>query len=597
MTRHGAREGDGGREAIHLGLRAKLLLLLLAFGVTPLILAIGLGYVASRATITTQAEEALREVTERQAAQLATELSRERLLLRTIAGQLPGAGQLLRTPPEALSRLLIQSLPEGGVFDGLRIVTDGGRVLASVALRNTEPHWPARAPATSWVDRQIVVHRSGAGVLAYLLAVPAIEPPVAAWLEGHVRAEDFRRILGIPEHLMGGAESGLFERTGAPVLLAHEHSGADLSDALRVVGVESTTTVQRDRVGRMSALVAVAPIAGTDWALITALPLNIALAPLARVRNTALAGAALFVVLIVLTSLPAAATVVTPLRALAAAARQFGERGRHEPLPQPTRDEVGDLVRSFNRMTEDLERSRAEIGRLHAQDLERAQQLATVGELASGIAHEIRNPLTGVLGALDLALRKLPADDPARPLLHEAELQLKRIETATTQLLRFARPPELRTVPVDANLLVDRALRLVEPQAKARGVQLRREPVSEAIPVNADPELMVQVLVNLLLNGVDASPDNGRVTVRVTRQGEEVRIGVEDQGPGVPPELRTEIFRPFFTTKHLGTGLGLSISRQIAQRHGGSLHLEDAPGGGATFVVALPIATKAERRE
>jgi hypothetical protein len=330
--------------------------------------------------------------------------------------------------------------------------------------------------------------------------------------------------------------------------------------------------------------------------LLAALPLDIALAPLARVRNTALAGAALFVILIVLTGLPAAATVVTPLRALAAAARQFGERGRYEPLPQPSSDEVGELVQSFNRMAADLERTREEIGRLHAQDLERAQQLASVGELASGIAHEIRNPLTGVLGALELALRKLPPEDPTGPLLHEAQIQLKRIEATTTQLLRYARPPELRTVVVDANLLVDRALRLVEPQAKARGVQVGGEPAERPVPVNVDPELMVQVLVNLVLNAIDASPDGGALAVRVSRHQSEVLIGVEDQGPGVPPELRASIFRPFFTTKHMGTGLGLPISLQIVRRHGGSLRVEDRPAGGAAFVVTLPTADLGGRR-
>ncbi|HLB38392.1 MAG TPA: ATP-binding protein [Gemmatimonadales bacterium] len=588
-----AQTADAGQTRMRVGLRGKLLGLLLAFGLIPLTLSIVIGYAAGRATITAQAEAALREVVERQAAQLATELSRERLLLRTIAGQLPRSGALLRAPQDLLSRLLIQSLPEDGVFDGLRIVTTGGRILTSVALRNTAPHWPPTAPATAWIEKHVVVHRSEARALAYLLAVPATEAPVEAWLEGHVRAEDFRRIFAIPEHLMGGAESGLLELSGATVLVTHQHAEPDLTAALHGATIEAAASVGRSRLGGTEALVATAAVTGTDWVLVIALPVEVALAPLARFRNAALAAAGLLAVLILLTGIPAAATVITPLRALATAARQFGKGGRPEPLPGSGSDEVGMLVQSFNRMAADLERSREEIERLHARDLERAQQLATVGEMATGIAHEIRNPLTGVLGAVELALRRLPHGDSARPLLQEAQTQLKRIEGTTTQLLRYARPPELRAVRVDANLLVDRALRVVEPQATSRQVQLRAEPAPPPVPVDADPELMVQVLVNLLLNGIDATPGGGALTVWASRQAPEVWLGVRDTGPGVAPELRAEVFRPFFTTKHQGTGLGLPISQQIVRRHGGSLRLEETPGGGATFIVALPLAEPA----
>jgi hypothetical protein len=230
--------------------------------------------------------------------------------------------------------------------------------------------------------------------------------------------------------------------------------------------------------------------------------------------------------------------------------------------------------------------------------MERAQQLATVGELASGVAHEIRNPLTGVRGALDLALRRLPAEESARPLLEEAQQQLARIEGATTQLLRYARPPELREVTVDASLLVERALHVVASRAETAEVTLREERAPAAVPVRVDPELMVQVLVNLMLNGVEAMADGGTLTVSLARRFPDVWIGVRDTGPGVPQDARGDIFRPFFTTKHQGTGLGLSISQQIVTRHHGALRVEDAPSGGATFVVLLPLAdTEGEDRE
>jgi signal transduction histidine kinase len=396
-------------------------------------------------------------------------------------------------------------------------------------------------------------------------------------------------VFAIPERLLEGSESAVLEASGGSVLVAHEHAQRDLAAVVPLVRAD-TVMVLRARVAGAPSLVALAPVPTTDWVFAVALPLDVALAPLARLRNAALVSSLVFVVLVVLTATWAARSVTTPLAELAAQAGAFVRTGVHRPLPARGRDEVGALVETFNRMWGDLEASRHEIERLHAQILARAQQLATVGELASGVAHEIRNPLTSVLGALDLVLKRLPPADAARPLLEEAGRQLRRIETTTQQLLRYARPPELREVLVDANELIKRAAQLVAPQAAAAGVALRVEPSAAAVPVRVDPELMVQVLVNLLLNGIEAMSSGGDLLIWAARQAPEVRMGVRDTGPGVPADRRADIFRPFYTTKHTGTGLGLPISRQIVERHGGSLRLEDTPGGGATFVVALPLA-------
>lgn len=576
-----------------LGLRGKLLLLLLAFGVPPLAVVVGVGYGVGRGIIIGQAERALREVTGQQALHLATELNRERLLLRTIAGHLPGRASLRGVPPEHLEKLLIQGLPEGGVFDGLRIVTAQGGVLAQVALRNTAPHWPPSHPATDWFTRRVAVHREGDLVRAFLLAVPATEAPVDAWLEGHVRAADFGTVFGFPEHLMGGVELAVVGGDGVLVTVGHPHAAEDL---VRATASRSGPTSRMTLAGDQ-ALLATARVEETDWTVVAALPIDLALAPLARLRNTTIAGALGLVALIVLTGALTSRSVTRPLQALAAAATRFGSGTPHVAVPVQRADEIGHLVHAFNRMAEDLQRSRREVERLHEAEMERAHQLATVGELASGLAHEIRNPLTGVRGALELALRKLTGDDPSRPLLEEAQHQLTRIETATTQLLRYARPPEPRRITVDANELVERALRIVEPQAARGRIGLAAEPAQEPVPVRVDPELMVQVLVNLLLNAVEVMSGGGRTTVWVSRHAPEVWIGVRDEGPGVPRDLKEQIFRPFFTTRSQGTGLGLSISRQIVTRHGGTLRVEDTPGGGATFVIALPLADEEDAHD
>lgn len=571
------------------GLGKKLLLLLLAFGLVPLAATIVIGYAVSRSTILHQAGRALASITSAQATHFTTELNRERLLLQTIAGQLPPSETLMAMPPGELSAFLVRSLPENGVFDGLRLATSDGRILASVALGKTAPRWPSASPAADWKRTSVRLHREDDLVMAYLVAAPVSRDPVI-WLEGHVRSEDFRRIFSMPQHLLDGVESAVLERDGRPIFGAHEHAAREMaaivsSSALDTAGVHLMTHPQ-------STLVAAAPIPESDWVFVAALSIDYALAPLSRLRTSALLGAFVLTLLIALTGIIAARSVTTPLRELVDATRSLGKEEHIHPLTVHSTDELGTLIASFNAMAASLDESRAEVGRLHAQEMERAQQLATVGELASGVAHEIRNPLTGVQGALELALKRLPESDAARPLLLEAQRQLKRIGATTTQLLQYARPPALREITVDPAQLVERAVAIVAPRAASAniGITIETDPGPQSVYV--DPELMVQVLVNLLLNGIEAMSAGGALTVWAARHAPDVWIGVSDEGPGVAPDRQQDIFRPFVTTKHQGTGLGLPISREIVKRHGGSLTLNSTPGGGATFVVTLPLAER-----
>jgi len=571
------------------GLSVKLLLILLAFGVIPLGVSMVIGYSVSRSLIIDQSERALRELTARQAAHLTTELTRQHLLLRTIIGQLPAEDELAKRPSDSLTALLRQSLPQDGVFDGLRIVDEEGRILAAVELGPTATMWPAEAPAGDWTQRSTVVHWIGDRAIAYLLAHPIRERAPRLWLEGHVRAANFSRLFDIPEHMAGSIEPAIFGSTGQPILIGHEHARVGLVAAFRQRGGDSLAVAHATVEGRPS-LVATAPILRSDWYFTAALPIEVALASLAALKDKAVVGTVILVILIVVIGVLAARSVTTPLRELAGTARHFGKAGVYERLEPRSSDEVGLLVRAFNRMAADLETSRREIERLHQREMERAEQLATVGELASGVAHEIRNPLTGLRGALELVLRRLSRSDESRPLLEEADRQLERIEDTATQLLQYARPPELREVVVDVSHVVDRAAHVVEARARKAGTEIQIHPSSEDAPVAIDPELMIQVLVNLMLNGIDAMDGDGSLRVQTQRTGDRVSIVLSDSGPGIAPEIRSHIFRPFFTTKHQGTGLGLSISYQIITRHGGTLHVEDTPGGGATFVIGLQVA-------
>ncbi len=572
-------------------LGTQLLVLLLSFGGIPLVIAIVAGFVVGRDTVVEQGERALRELGERQAVHIATELTRHRLLLRTITGQF-GRRDLAREDPTTLSDLLRQNLLDDGVFDGLRLVTLEGDLLASVALSDHAPDWPAQVPAADWRTRDMTMHWEGDEAIAYLLAVPAGNTETRTWLEGHVRSRDFNRIFTMPTHLMEAAESAIYDSSGRVIVVSHEHGIEEMAQ-LSPEQLDSVV-VYRTHVGDIQSLVVAAPVPGTDWTFAAVLSLESVLAPVSRLTSWALFGAIALVLLIAATAVLAARSVGRPMESLARAARKFGRSEPYDPPHIARTREVQSLIDEFNHMAADLKLSRRQLQELHDQEMERAQQLATVGELASGVAHEIRNPLTGVLGALDLALRRSPEGDPARPLLEEAQQQLKRIETTTEQMLRYARPPELREVVVDPFELVQRAVQIVGMQASAASIRISSRKPDKLQPVRVDPELMVQVLVNLMLNGIQAMQNSGDLEVWVESHEPELWLGVRDTGPGIPPDVRAEIFRPFYTTKSAGTGLGLSISNQIIERHGGSLRVEAGSEGGTTFVIALPINAEEE---
>lgn len=224
--------------------------------------------------------------------------------------------------------------------------------------------------------------------------------------------------------------------------------------------------------------------------------------------------------------------------------------------------------------------------------ISRAGRLSAIGTLAAGIAHEIRNPLVSIQTFFQLAPGRLDDEEFMTSFLGLAENEVQRIGRLVTELLTFAKSPAAAVREVDAEEIVARALALLEPQARSGRVSIETV-VSGSIPiVLGDADRLMQVFLNLILNALQASPVNGIVRIVA---GEEVRDGegycvvaVEDQGDGIPIELREAIFDPFFTTKDKGTGLGLAICHQIVVEAGGFMVVESAPQRGSTFKVYLP---------
>jgi two-component system, NtrC family, sensor histidine kinase HydH len=224
------------------------------------------------------------------------------------------------------------------------------------------------------------------------------------------------------------------------------------------------------------------------------------------------------------------------------------------------------------------------------ETLRRADRLATLGTLAAGMAHEVRNPLGALGGALEIIDGDFPAGHPHREFLDILRREVGRLGVITGKYLDYARPqaPELR--PTDVNGLVRSAIELIEKSAGRARVRIASDLAPELPRALADPVHVHQALVNVLLNGVQAMPEGGLLEVETGLAGGALEIRVRDHGAGLPEGPVERLFEPYFTTKPGGSGLGLAVSRQIARAHGGSLAAENVAGGGALFRLSLPLA-------
>jgi len=254
-------------------------------------------------------------------------------------------------------------------------------------------------------------------------------------------------------------------------------------------------------------------------------------------------------------------------------------------------DEIGDLGRNFNLMVQQLRESREEIERLHRTQMSRAEHFATLGELATGLAHEIRNPLAGIAGVIEIVGRDLPASSPAKAVVKDVREEIAQINRILTDLLGTARPRASEMRPSDLNTTVEHAVMLARQQVLSRPIQIEFTPSTDLLEVEHDSDQMHQVLLNLLLNSVQAIEGSGLVRVAVFAKdgGEDAVIIVSDTGRGISPEHLQNIFRPFFTTKGNGTGLGLSLARRIVEEHRGRIEVASSSGKGTTFSVTLPL--------
>ncbi len=251
-------------------------------------------------------------------------------------------------------------------------------------------------------------------------------------------------------------------------------------------------------------------------------------------------------------------------------------------------DEIGDLGRHFNEMVRQLRESREEIERLHRTQISRAEHLATLGEMAAGLAHEIRNPLAGIAGVMEIVGRDLPADSPAIEVLGEVRHEVVHINKIVSELLEIARPKPPVYRPGNIVAVAEHATLFARDHASARNVRMEVVKTAPVPELEFDNGQIHQVLLNLLLNAVQACSDGGSVRVEFASDARSVSVSVVDTGKGIPPAVLPNIFRPFFTTKGDGTGLGLSLARRIVEDHAGRLEAASELGKGSRFTVTLP---------
>jgi signal transduction histidine kinase len=262
-------------------------------------------------------------------------------------------------------------------------------------------------------------------------------------------------------------------------------------------------------------------------------------------------------------------------------------------------DEMGRLSSAFNEMIDRLNMMRDEIKRAHRHDMERADKLASVGELAAGMAHEIKNPIAGISNALQVFMDDMDRDSVEKPIFEEMLVQLKRVNQAVNNLLSYSKPQKPNNEFVDISRVIERAINLTKQSALRTHVAIHQN-VTEKLPdVYVDPKQIEQVLVNIIMNAIQATQKHGKIyiTKTIDDSSNEIVVRVTDNGEGISEENLEKIFRPFYTSKHKGTGLGLAICDNIVNQHGGRLEVQSNEGEGSVFSIVLPLDESAQRPE
>jgi hypothetical protein len=314
-------------------------------------------------------------------------------------------------------------------------------------------------------------------------------------------------------------------------------------------------------------------------------------------RNLVLSAGGALVILLAIALWLLGREAVTPLQRLVDVMRRAESGDLTVRADEGRPDELGVAARGFDATLAALRRSQSELEAFYRERMVRADRFAAVGEIATGLAHEIKNPLAGLSGALELLAEDLQRDPHHSEVVGEMRHQVHRLTQTMESLLSYARPAKARLRATDVNGSIEKVLFLVNQQNRSGGVEVQSQLAERLPPVLADPFQLEQVFLNICLNACQAMGQGGALTVRSRAGDGNVLVEIEDTGPGIPADVRAQIFKPFFTTKRQGNGLGLAISARIIAEHGGHIGYRCPPEGGTTFTVTLQQARSGRATE
>jgi len=288
--------------------------------------------------------------------------------------------------------------------------------------------------------------------------------------------------------------------------------------------------------------------------------------------------------------------ILQPIKDLVFASQQLAKGNLKYEIQLKSKDEIGELEETFNLMASSLKQRDEQLKEYTQQQIMKSERLATLGQLAAGVAHEINNPLGAVLMYTHLALEDLDEKDVLRKNLEKAVTEASRCKNIVKGLLDFARQTEPRIEESDVNETLGRTLGVVENQALFQNIKIIKVPCPSLPKVSMDVGQIQQVFTNIVLNAAEAMEGEGELTVttRMAPDNEHIEIEFADTGCGIPPENQDKVFDPFFTTKEVGqgTGLGLAVSHGIIARHKGAIEVKSEPGKGTNFIIRLPLTRK-----
>lgn len=462
---------------------------------------------------------------------------------------------------------------ETGRLEVLKVLDEEGTIL-------TSGHWPA---SVGFLDPQAALYRTGAGNQPRVVMEPVPQgdaPSLQRWTAGSWGGASVIAVAG--RALDEGALERIRARLGVSVLYFCRTATSVCSAAAAPDLVDIPTTMQNVDPTQLSLHpVSLGPpdgprlVVGVDRGRIARLTAAL------RVRAVLLAlGGAL---LVIVPGALFAGRITRPIEALAEQAESLAQgdfNARVEATPGV--EEVDALVGAFNRMAQDMERSQTR--------LVQAERVAAWREIAQGLAHELRNPLTPILGAMDVLRRAHSLGRSDYPeILHEQASavvdEVMRLKELSDSFARFARLPDPTPEQVDLGSLVDGITALYAPG----DIVVNRSWGPSTPTVYADPTQLKTALTNLIKNAVEAMEGGGTLGLGFRETAEDVTITVQDNGPGIPESVRARLFTPYVTTKgSRGTGLGLALVHRIVAEHHGTVAADDAPGGGARFRVTLP---------